>query len=802
MTRTAVLASGLLLALAAAAAPPEPASFFGHPLGQDRTPVEWSQVVAYLRALEKGSDRVQVIEYGRSTEGRPMIAAIVTAPETLKRLDRLKAIQARLSDPRITPESEAAKLAAEGKAIVLITCSVHATEVASTQASMEFAWQLATAASPKLRQVLDNVIVIIAPSIDPDGVDIVARWYQRTLGTPYEGTSPPELYQKYVGHDNNRDWYIFSQVETRAVVSQLHNVWHPQIVYDVHQMGSTAARIFVPPWMDPIDPNVDPLIVQQSNMLGMGMAADLTAAGRKSVAVNAMYDFWTPGRHYQSYHGGIRILSESASARLFSPVEIKAEELSTAGPGYNPRERSWNHLEPWPGGVWRVRDIMDDQLIAMESLCWQAAVRREDLLRAFYQINRRAAQRTTPWAFVVPAQQRDPAAARKLLETLDFGAIEIDRAATSISADGLVCPAGSYVIRMQQPWSSWAKTLLERQAYPDLRQYPGGPPQRPYDVTAQTLPLLMGVDVQAVAQPVAGPLARSREFSFTLADPPASGVLAASDGDTWKRVIAAWKEGRPVYRNASTGGFRLSSAPAFDPVRAPRVALYRSFVPCMDEGWTRWILEQFGWPYESAGNAAVRAGKLIRKFDVIVFPDQSRQTIENGYSAGSMPDEYIGGLGAEGAEALKQFLNDGGRLIFLNQSGAYAASQLGVKVRNALEDLPPKEVYCPGSLLNVSVAAQDPVLTGLPKELAVWNESSPVWEPLGGADAKVLLRYAPSKVLASGWLLGESYYAGKPALVEVRMGKSSVLLFGMRPQYRAQSYLTLKILFNALLPPR
>ena len=799
MTRMAVFVSGLLLAAVAWAVPPEPAAFFSHPLGQDRTPVEWSQVVAYFRALEKSSDRVRVLEYGRSTEGRPMIAAIVTSRENLKRLDHFQSIQTRLADPRITPISEAEKLIAEGKTIVLITCSVHADEVASTQTSMEFAWKLATAASPKLRQVLDNVIVVIAPSINPDGVDIVARWYQRTVGTPFEGTSPPELYQKYVGHDNNRDWYIFSQVETRAVVSQLHNVWHPQIVYDVHQMGSSAARIFVPPWMDPIDPNVDPVIAQQANMLGLGMATDLTAAGQQSVAVNAMYDFWTPGRHYQSYHGGMRILSESASARLFSPIEIKPEDLAISAPGYSPRERSWNHLEPWPGGVWRVRDIMDDQLIAMESLCWQAAVRREDLLRNFYRINLRAAQRTTPWAFVVPARQRDPSAARKLLETLDFGAIEIERATTEILSKGKAWPAGSYVIRMQQPWSAWAKTLLERQSYPDLREYPGGPPKRPYDVTAQTLPLLMGVDVQTVAQPIEGSLARSREFRFELATPVASGVLAASDGDSWKRIIEAWKTGSPVYRDAASGDFQLSPAPGFESLRAPRVGLYRSFVPSMDEGWTRWILEQFGWPYQSVGNAEIRGGHLSDRFDVLVFPDQRLRTIEHGYAEGTMPDEYSGGLGSEGAASLKQFLIDGGRLVFLNESGAYAASQLGIKVRNSLEGLSAQEVYSPGSLLNVTVDAQDAALAGVPREFAVWNESSPVWEPLEGADAQVLLRYPESHVLASGWLLGENRYAGKPALLTVRVGQGTVYLFGMRPQYRGQSYLTLKIFFNALL---
>ena len=793
------IAAAALAAFSYGAPPPDPATFLGHPLGQDKTPVEWAQVSAYFHALEHASERVRVIDYGRSTEGRPMIAAIVSAAGNLKRLDRFQEIQRRLADPRVTPRDEAGKLIAEGKTIVLITCSVHSTEVASTLTSMEFAWRLASGATSKLRQVLDNVIVIIAPSINPDGVDIVAKWYKRTLGTPFEGTAPPELYQKYVGHDNNRDWYILSQAETRAVVSQLHNVWHPQIVYDVHQMSAGAARIFVPPWMDPIDPNVDPVIAQQANMLGMGMAADLTAAGRKGVAVNAVYDFWTPGRHYQSYHGGMRILSESASARLFTPLVSKEDGLDATGHGYSPRERSWNHLEPWPGGTWRVRDIMDDQLIAMESLCWQAAVRREDLLGNFYGINRRAAERTVPYAFVVSAKQSDPGAARKLLETLDFGAVEIERAGSPIASGNANWPAGSYVIRMQQPWSAWAKTLLERQNYPDLREYPGGPPKRPYDVTAQTLPLMMGVDVESVDAKIEGPLVRSREFRFAADGGAAPGVLPASDSDTWKRVTDAWKTGAVVYREPSPGDFRLAPAAGFEPVKKPRVGLYRSFIPNMDEGWTRWFFEQFGWPFESVGNKAIRSGgRLIEKYDAIVFPDQRTSAIANGFLPGSMPPEYTGGLGVEGAEALKRFLSDGGRLIFLNQSGGYAASQLGVKVRDSLEGVPTRDVYCPGSLLNVQGDSRDPALAGAPEEFTVWNESSPVWEPLEGAQAKVLLRYAQAGVLASGWLLGEKYYTGKPALLEVSAGKGRVYLFGMRPQYRAQSYLTLKLLFNVM----
>ena len=199
------------------------------------------------------------------------------------------------------------------------------------------------------------------PSLNPDGVDIVTRWYRRTLGTPFEGTSPPELYQKYVGHDNNRDWYIFSQPETRATIAQLHNVWHPEIVYDVHQQGANASRMFIPPWLDPTEPNIDPILMQEMNMIGTSMAADLTAAGKTGVAIHAVYDFWTPSRHYQAFHGGMRILTESASARLATPLTVTPDQIDETALGYKPREKSWNYLEPWLGGMWRLRDIVDYQ---------------------------------------------------------------------------------------------------------------------------------------------------------------------------------------------------------------------------------------------------------------------------------------------------------------------------------------------------------------------------------------------------------------------------------------------------------
>jgi hypothetical protein len=792
-----VLALLLLIAGAqhAMAAVPTPESHFGHKIGADNELLDWDKVVSYFHALAKSSDRVRFNELGKTVEGRSQIAVTISSPANIKRLDHYLDIQRRLADPRRTSAAEAVRLANEGKTIVMITCSIHATEVASTHTAVEFAYKLATDDSnPRFKTILDNVIVLLEPSQNPDGVDIVTRWYRKTRGTAWDGTSPPELYHHYVGHDNNRDWYIFTQPETRNTAN-LENLWHPQIVYDVHQMGPTTARIFVPPWMDPVDPNIDPILAQICNMIGTGMAVDIAAAGKTGIAMNAMYDFWSPGRQYQAYHGGARILTESASAKLATPITISPSDISDTALGYNPRERSWNYLNPWISGTWHLRDIIDYQEIAFESLLYQSAVRRSDMLHYFYEINRHNVERQTPNAFAVPVTQRDPGAARKMLETLAFGEIEIQRAADPFVADGKQFSAGTYVIKMQQPFSGWAKTLLERQQYPDLRLYPGGPPKRPYDVTAQTLPMLMGVDVVSINDSFQATLASTKKYSFQMDHPIAEGALAATDVFSWKEVTKNWNSGKTTYRDLSTGDFFTVPGNGRKELRKPRIGLYQSYQASMDEGWTRWLLDDFGFQHVSLHNADIQAGNLKQRFDSIVIPDQTRQQIAEGHRPESMPPEYCGGLSDKGAAALKEFAEQGGILILLNHASGYATRDLGVKARNVLSGVENRDFYSPGSLLNISLQTGSPLTYGMPTEVTLWSEQSPAWE---APNDQVVAQYPLKAVLASGWLLGEKYLAGKAALLDVPMGKGRLILFGMRPQYRGQSYQNFKLFFNAL----
>jgi hypothetical protein len=569
-----------------------------------------------------------------------------------------------------------------------------------------------------------------------------------------------------------------SQPETRLVIGKLHNVWHPQIVYDVHQQQQNGSRIMAPPWLDPIEPNVDAILVQEMNLVGMGIATDLTAAGKTGVSIHAAYDFWSPSRHYQSFHGGLRILTESASARLATPVNIRRQDLLENMLGYNAQERSWNHIEPWPGGRWRMRDIIDYQLIAMESCLYQAASRREEMLRNFYKVGQRQVGRKTPFAFYIPAKQADPGAAKKLIDTLVAGQVEVE-----IEADN------AHTIRMSQPYSGYAKALLERQDYPNSRLYPGGPPQKPYDVTAHTLPLLMGVDVRTLNTP----LLPTGVVSAVLERP---GRLPASDTDSWRAVNRLWDMSGSVWRDPVTGDFSPSSqGKDWKQLKRPRIGLYKSFMPVIDEGWTRWLLEQFGFEYSIVGNKEIQAGGLRQRFDALVFPDQNTRSIDSGFAPGAMPPEYTGGLGPNGAAALKDFATAGGTLIFLNHSTDYAIDRLGVNAKNVVKGVSSAEFYSPGSLLKVQLDRRHPLSYGLPAEIPIWSEGSPAWD----TQETTVARYPESKLLASGWLLGESAIARRSALVDAKLGSGHVILFGMRPQYRAQSYLTFKLFFNALL---
>src|SRR2546428_3018818 len=723
---------------------PPPRSVLGFEPGDDRKLADWPTLVRYYQALASASDRMRYRELGHSTLGAPMIALVISSPQNLRALDRYRELNAKLADPRgFKTAKEAEDVLRGGKAVVLVTSGIHSTEVGGHLTPAMLAYRLASDTSLATRAILDNVILWLVPSLNPDPGSIVTRWDNRTLGTPAEGTDPPELYHHYTGHDNNRDWYAFTQVETQLVVDSIHNVWHPQIVHDIHQQDTDGSRLFLPPYLDPIEPNVDPLLVDGVNALGTAMAWALAGQGKTGIVINAVYDAWTPARAYQHYHGGVRILSEAASANLASPLDLPADQLATRGRGFNPRERSWNFTNPWQGGRWTLRDIVAYQTDGAYALLENAARYRDRWLATFLTVEGRAVRgwKGWPYAYVMPRQHQDSVGVATLLGILHRGQVEIRTALHPVALGGQRFPAGSYVVVLRQPYAGFAKTLLEPQRYPDLRLYAGGPPLPPYDVTAHTVPLLMG-------------------------------VTAVAARDSLRIGLSA-----PVEPPAATPTYGGAVGPD-----ARRVGLYRSYDAPLDEGWTRWVFDTWHVPYVSIVDSVVRAGKLTERFDVLVLPDQSPNELLSGLPR-DYPAPYPGGLGDEGVKALRAFVQEGGTLVALNDASRFAAEQLLLPVRNVLEGVADDEFYAPGSIFRLELDTAQPVARGMPAQSVAWYENGPAVDVLDSSAVRAIGRYPADadKVLLSGWVLQPERVAVSAALVEVKQGAGPMGLVAVRP---------------------
>ena len=749
-----------------AAAIPAPEEVLGFVPGDDRKLASWNKIVEYFERLDQSSDRVKFETLGQTSMNKPFVMATISSPANLAKLEEYKQIQAQLADPRKlgapgVRDRKAKDLIARGKTIVLITCGIHSTEVGSYLSSTLIAHRLASANEPEIQNILDNTIVLLVPSLNPDGVDIVKDWYDKTLGTPYEGTDPPELYHKYTGHDNNRDWYAFTQVETQLTVDKIHNVWRPQIVHDIHQQGAFGSRLFLPPYMPPVEPNVPRQIVEGYTQLGEWMSNELRNKGFEGITTNSTYDAWTPARAYSHYHAGVRILSETASARIASPITLKFEELRSRE-GYDPQKEGPTFGPVWRGGEWKLRDITKYMTNVAFLLLKHSAEYRVQWLRRFYGIGRDAVRPRRPGELLGFIVEPSTSCNDMLTQILERGGVEFTP-----------LPDGNRLVRMDQPYGAFAKALLEVQRYPHMSGA-GGEPIPPYDVTAHTLPLLMN----NVVKPVKAPFKSA---------------------------------------HSKSGAGKPAEAPSKTPCPAPTSnlpALYRASMPTYDEGWTRWMFENLAFRYGVLTEKELRKGVstfslgagVTGKYYVILFPDQPPRNIFEGYRAGAMPPEITGGLGEEGVKQLRAFIVQGGTVVFLNRASEFAIDQLKLPLRNVVAGLPRTDFYVPGSILRLELDTTHPIAKDMPKETIAWAENSPVFEvvenPAGdvpAANVKIIGRYPEAKdPLLSGWLLGGERIKGKAALVEVTMGKGRVILFGFRPQYRAQSTATYSLLFNSL----
>lgn len=803
-----------------------PEEILGFRPGSDRCLAGWEQVTSYFDHLS-ASPRLTWEKIGHSTEGRDLYLATITSAENMARLEELRSVQKRLVEPLHLDDRERSQLMQRARTVMLLTSSIHATEVGSTQMSMDLAYQLVS--GEDLAHLLDEVILLMVPCLNPDGLDLVVDWYDQHLDTPFEGTNPPWLYHLYTGHDNNRDWFMLTQAENRAVVENVHNRWHPHIVFDQHQMGPWGARYILPPYIDPIDPAADSVLWAAGGALGLHMAHSLTARGFKGVAVNAIFDAYSPSRAYQHYHGGVRILSEAASARLATPINVAQESLQ-ARRGFDPKARTWNNPEPWEGGRWSFTDIVSYQKAAAVACLEHAAGNRRLWVEGFVNAMQRGEEGPDGLAgYLIPSGQEGPSLPEELMEVLIRGLVKVYRLEKEIMVGGQAFPEGSYWIPLDQAFESFARTLMRREDYPDLRQYSGGPPKIPYDITSHNLPLFMGIETQEVtgqeqggddsfrdAWPVSLPLGID---DLRAPASPASGsglILSPGRNPSYRLVNRVLDQGGCVFQLQDEGsedhgafyipdpgsvevprGNWIRTAAERPPgevrqIRKPTIGLYKSHVPTADEGWTRWILEEYGFDYRSLLDRDVRKGSL-EDIDLVLLPDQDPKQIGHGHKAGTYPPDYVGGLGDSGARSLECYLQGGGVVLALGRASMYLVEELLLAGSNVVRDLDSQEFYAPGTMVNLLLNPSHPMTLGMGRRVVGLLTGGPVLDSRGTGVAQFPWHH----VRADGFLLGEKHLRGRKAIIEIGLGLGRCILSPIRLQFRAQARGSYPLLFNA-----
>ena len=841
-----------------------PESFFGFQLGSDRKMARWDRIVDYFRLLEGQSDRMQLIDMGPSTEGHPFLLAIVSSPENLANLEHLRALNGQIKDPREASEGTIVQCVKEGKAIILQSMGLHASEIGSTQAAPELAYDLIVRTDDEATRILDNVIALFVPCFNPDGQIMVTDWYNQHLDTEHEGCGLPWLYHKYAGHDNNRDAFMFNLVESRYVAQIMYKDWQPHAYQDHHEMGAYGARLWLCPYAEPLHPNGDPLVWREISWYGAHMAYKLEEAEKTGVLNASVFPAWSHlGFHWMgNYHNIASMLTESAHAKLATPMYIHPSQLKGQDdrtqwrdvggntlrgfPQYKPQT---NFPHPWPGGWWRLRDIVEQQKVAAWGLLDLAARHKDTILWNAYLKAKRQTERGASDAvkgYLIPPSQHDELTAAKLIQKLTVQGFDIQKATDELEADGRTYPAGTYCILLAQPKMGVIKTLLGRTLYPDdaWTRQPDGTPARPYDTVTDTMAEFMGVRVDPVEKEIEG------QYE-TIAEPePMTGqVIGASDtgyafdgrqndsflalNRLFDRGIRVTRVHEPVSLGDSTlprgafvvpagseavlaelaGDFGISfhaleSALEQSEVTRQRLGMYhRYWGGNMDEGWTRLVLEQFGFPYQTVKDQEIKAGSLADLIDVLILPDDATDMITGKKSKerlkeNPVPPEYRSGIGKKGVKAIQTFVEEGGTLITLNRACDFAIEKLDLPISNVLKGKSTVEFFCPGSTLKARIDTTHPLAFGMPEDALIFCWNSPAFQidPSFSNDSYENLVHFPERdILQSGWLVGGEQIAGKSALISARYGKGRVVLFGFRPQHRAQTHGTFKLFFNALV---
>jgi hypothetical protein len=839
-----------------------PEKFFGFQLGADRHMARWDKIVDYYGVIEKESGgRMKVINMGPTENNNPFLMVIITSAKNMANLDTIQKNNLTLVHPGNTPEEEIKKIVATGKVVIVQSMSMHATEIGGTQMAPELAYDMLTRKDEDTQRILDNVVFIEVPCFNPDGELMVTDWYNKTLGGPYEGSNYPSLYAKYIGHDDNRDAFMTQMRESKMMASILFTNWRPEVYVDHHHQGSYGARISLPPYAEPTRPYADPLTWRETAWYGAQMAYKESEAGYNGAINNAIYSGWGHfGFHWITpFHNIDGMLTESASAKLATPMYILPEQLQGGARNLPKYEEETIFPDPWKGGWWHLRDIVNMQKTAAWATMEIASKNRDTVLWNAYQKATRQTERGATGnvqAYVIPTVQHDPITVNLMIQKLLVQGIDIQKADKPFTtADGHYYEAGTYVISTAQPKMGLIRNLLDRNFFPDndWTRDKNGDPIRPYDLATDTMGEFMGVRID----PIQGPL--KADLKLITAAPLAPGkvdagkagyTLSAKLDNTFMAVNLLQNKGVKVSRvDKSSDGLTqgdfvvtkgseaelkeiatktgvdfmpVASVPAgaTHEIKHLRIGLYQRFYGGnVDEGWTRWLLEQWGYNSVNVFDPELKKGTLNAKFDVIIIPDDSTSTLTGepaaagagrrggggggeGRNPSDFPPEYRSGMGADGVASLKAFVQQGGTVVTLGTASEFAIDKLGVHARNVLASATTKQFWCPGSTLRVTFDPSNPLAYGMPKEgLALFLQGDPVFEitPTNSNEKySVMVSYKDRDILQSGWLVGEGLLHGKAAMLSAEMGKGKVVLIGFRTQHRAQTYGTFKLLFNSL----
>jgi hypothetical protein len=834
---------------------PTPESVFGFKVGADSQLFDYDQSIAYFRRLATASTRVKLIEVGKTSNGKPWTVVLMSSPQNLARLEHFKQLNQRIAHPEGLTDSSARALAREGKVFVDISGGLHASEIAGSQHTPQLAYDLLSRANePEIRDIFENVVLVLWPSINPDGQDIVVKWCRDT----YAGRNPGgmELYQKYIGHDNNRDSYMLNVVESR-VIQKVWREWEPDIIYVHHQSSPEPTRMWIPPFADPVGLRAPPIPARTISTIGTYIAQELDAHGQPGgVHALATFDAYYPGYiDYMPVYQNIPAWwTETQGGGCATPKAIGRPENFPAE--YRDLEPRALYLSPWTGGPWNLRNAVDYMVTASRATLKFASKFREEVLYNRYQSGRdviRKYRNAAPYAYIVGQQQHDQMAPVELLRRFAFHGIRISQLDRDVAQEGVTWPKGTWVVPMDQEFAELVREIWEVQKYPEMGD------DLPYDAAGWTLPFQMNVKVvearqplsaefRAAMKPVRGtpePWGRSAEFPLTTNAvaagivPPGSGFTGAgaivlldpAQNSSFKFVTKALASGASVsYVPNATRGMarwavsgltseradaiaaefsvraeRVASLPASQQA-AKRVALYKAAPGNMDEGWTEWLFDTHGYNYSLIGPAELAAPDLSTKFDVVVVGSQGFGTAGFGGRGGGGRGGRGGGVDSSAAQAadartrsVDSFVSNGGTVVAWNQGANAAIASLRLPVRNVVAGLPRNEFFTGISVMQVAVDNAHPVMAGMPETADVVMSGGAAFALTEGFDGSVLAKFPATSPLRSGYLSGAKHIQGQAAAVDVKKGKGHVVLFGFQPQWRGQPTASFRMVFNSML---